>query len=50
MGNPDMPAPKHVLEKLVETVGKPRTDRYSASKGIPACAAPRPPITPAVSA
>jgi alanine-synthesizing transaminase len=35
MGNPDMPAPKHVLEKLVETVGKPRTDRYSASKGIP---------------
>jgi alanine-synthesizing transaminase len=35
MGNPDMPAPRHVLEKLVETVGKPRTDRYSASKGIP---------------
>ncbi len=35
MGNPDMPAPKHVIEKLVETVGKPRTDRYSASKGIP---------------
>ncbi len=50
MGNPDMPAPKHVLEKLVETVGKPRTDRYSASKGIRACAAPRPPITPAASA
>ena len=35
MGNPDLPAPKHVLEKLVETVGKPRTDRYSASRGIP---------------
>ena len=35
MGNPDLPAPKHVLDKLVETVGKPRTDRYSASKGIP---------------
>src|SRR5947209_1973456 len=34
MGNPDLPAPKHVIEKLVETVGKPRTDRYSASKGI----------------
>ncbi|MGL4440021.1 MAG: LL-diaminopimelate aminotransferase [Bosea sp. (in: a-proteobacteria)] len=34
MGNPDLPAPKHVLEKLVETVGKPRTDRYSSSKGI----------------
>jgi len=35
MGNPDLAAPKHVLDKLVETVGKPRTDRYSASKGIP---------------
>jgi len=35
MGNPDLPAPKHVIEKLVETAGKPRTDRYSASKGIP---------------
>jgi alanine-synthesizing transaminase len=35
MGNPDLPAPKHVIEKLVETAGKPRTDRYSSSKGIP---------------
>src|SRR3954451_12450116 len=35
MGKPDMAAPKHVIDKLVETVGKPRTDRYSASKGIP---------------
>jgi len=34
MGNPDLPAPDHVIEKLKETVGKPRTDRYSASKGI----------------
>src|ERR1700750_1176491 len=34
MGNPDLAAPKHVIEKLVETAGKPRTDRYSASKGI----------------
>ncbi|QGM97629.1 LL-diaminopimelate aminotransferase [Methylocystis parvus] len=34
MGNPDLPAPKHVVEKLVETAGRPRTDRYSASKGI----------------
>ncbi|MGY2049795.1 LL-diaminopimelate aminotransferase [Methylobacterium sp. JK268] len=34
MGNPDLDAPRHVIEKLVETVGKPRTDRYSASKGI----------------
>ncbi len=35
MGNPDLPAPPHVLEKLKETLGKPRTDRYSSSKGIP---------------
>ncbi|WP_131194090.1 LL-diaminopimelate aminotransferase [Lichenihabitans psoromatis] len=34
MGNPDLPAPKHVVDKLIETVGKPRTDRYSSSKGI----------------
>jgi alanine-synthesizing transaminase len=34
MGNPDLPAPPHVLDKLKETLGKPRTDRYSASKGI----------------
>ena len=35
MGNPDLPAPAHVIDKLKETLGKPRTDRYSASKGIP---------------
>ncbi len=35
MGNPDMPAPSHIVEKLVETLTKPRTHRYSASKGIP---------------
>ena len=35
MGNPDLPTPPHILEKLVETVGKPRTNRYSASRGIP---------------
>src|ERR671925_993324 len=35
MGNPDMPTPQHIVEKLVETVAKPRTHRYSASKGIP---------------
>jgi alanine-synthesizing transaminase len=34
MGNPDLPAPPHVVGKLKETLGKPRTDRYSASKGI----------------
>src|SRR5476651_1240532 len=35
MGNPDLPAPEHVIEKIKEVLGKPRTDRYSASKGIP---------------
>jgi alanine-synthesizing transaminase len=35
MGNPDLPAPAHVIEKLKEVVGKPRTDRYSSSRGIP---------------
>ncbi len=35
MGNPDLPAPPHVVEKLKETIGKARTDRYSSSKGIP---------------
>jgi alanine-synthesizing transaminase len=34
MGNPDLPAPPHVVEKLKETLTKPRVDRYSASKGI----------------
>jgi alanine-synthesizing transaminase len=35
MGNPDLPTPAHVVEKLKETVGKPRTDRSSSSRGIP---------------
>jgi alanine-synthesizing transaminase len=35
MGNPDMQTPQHIVDKLVETVSKPRTHRYSASKGIP---------------
>jgi alanine-synthesizing transaminase len=35
MGNPDMPTPQHIVDKLIETVARPRTNRYSASKGIP---------------
>ena len=34
MGNPDSPTPPHIIEKLVETARKPKTNRYSASKGI----------------
>ncbi|MEM7508719.1 MAG: LL-diaminopimelate aminotransferase [Pseudomonadota bacterium] len=34
MGNPDMDTPAHIVDKLVETVRKPRTHRYSASRGI----------------
>ena len=34
MGNPDMPTPKHIREKLKETVERPGTGRYSTSKGI----------------
>ena len=33
MGNPDLPAPAHVIEKMKETLGKPRTDRYSVVEG-----------------
>jgi len=35
MGNPELPTPSFIIEKLVETVQKPRTNRYSSSKGIP---------------
>jgi alanine-synthesizing transaminase len=35
MGNPDTPTPAHIVQKLVETVGDPRSHRYSVSRGIP---------------
>ncbi|ADZ71083.1 LL-diaminopimelate aminotransferase [Polymorphum gilvum] len=34
MGNPDLPTPKHIVDKLTEVIQDPRTHRYSASKGI----------------
>ncbi|MEO6395469.1 MAG: LL-diaminopimelate aminotransferase [Devosia sp.] len=34
MGNPDLPTPQHIVDKLKETVLDPRTHRYSSSKGI----------------
>jgi alanine-synthesizing transaminase len=35
MGNPDSPTPRHIVDKLIETVQDPRTHRYSVSAGIP---------------
>jgi alanine-synthesizing transaminase len=35
MGNPDQDTPQHIVNKLVETVQKEGTHRYSQSKGIP---------------
>jgi len=34
MGNPDMPTPDHIVEKLCEVAHDPRSNRYSASRGI----------------
>ncbi|WP_119169176.1 LL-diaminopimelate aminotransferase [Algihabitans albus] len=35
MGNPDLPPPQHVIDKLAETLADPRAHRYSTSRGIP---------------
>jgi alanine-synthesizing transaminase len=35
MGNPDLPPPAHVIEKLAEVARDPKAHGYSASKGIP---------------
>lgn len=35
MGNPDIPTPEPVVEKLREAALNPRNHRYSASRGIP---------------
>jgi alanine-synthesizing transaminase len=35
MGNPDLPPPPHVIQKLCEVAQKPNAHGYSASKGIP---------------
>ncbi len=34
MGNPDLPTPKHIVDKLCEAARNPKNHRYSASKGI----------------
>ena len=35
MGNPDQETPQHIVDKLIETVQRGDTHRYSQSKGIP---------------
>src|SRR3546814_19264399 len=35
MGNPDLPPPQHVIDKLCEVAQKPDAHGYSASSGIP---------------
>ena len=35
MGNPDLPTPAHIVNKMVEAVQDPKTHRYSTSRGIP---------------
>ena len=35
MGNPDLPTPPHVIEKICEAARNPRNHRYSASRGLP---------------
>ena len=34
MGNPDLPTPRHIVDKLCEAARNPRNHRYSASRGI----------------
>lgn len=34
MGNPDLPTPRHIVDKLIEAAQNPRNHKYSASKGI----------------
>ena len=34
MGNPDIPTPTHIVQKLIEACRNPRNYRYSASRGI----------------
>ncbi|MCG6857673.1 MAG: LL-diaminopimelate aminotransferase [Salaquimonas sp.] len=34
MGNPDLPTPQAIVDKMCEVAQDPRTHRYSASKGI----------------
>ena len=51
MGNPDLPAPAHVIEKLKETHRQAaHRPLFGLARAFRACAARRPPITGAASA
>jgi alanine-synthesizing transaminase len=34
MGNPDLPTPQHIVDKLAEAIYNPKNHRYSVSRGI----------------
>ena len=36
MGNPDQPTPGHIVDKLTEVAGDPKSHRYAPSQGMPA--------------
>ena len=51
MGNPDLPPPQHVIDKLCEVARKPDAARlFRRRAAFPACARRRPTITRAASA
>jgi len=35
MGNPDIPTPPHIVQKLIDAAQNPKNHRYSSSRGIP---------------
>ncbi|MCH7553539.1 MAG: hypothetical protein IIC82_06055, partial [Chloroflexi bacterium] len=35
MGNPDLPTPPHIIDKICEAARDPRNHRYSSSQGLP---------------
>ncbi len=50
MGNPDLPTPQHIVDKLVETVASRARIATRPRRASPACAGRRPPTTSAASA
>ena len=40
MGNPDMPTPQHIIDKLVEAAQNPKNHRYSGFRNVTSIAIP----------